>query len=178
MKRPPPRRRRPRPQVYTNIVMENADAGDLAMVIKERQGQLLPEDDIMRAFVQVGARARAASRGGGGGRSGGRRPYAHGPAAQAPKTRARARAHTVPAAWRADRPPSLPNRAARRQVALALLYVHSKGIMHRDLKPSNVLVTSAGLLKLGDFGVSKIARGGEDGRARGGPGAVGPRAAG
>jgi len=41
------------------------------------------------------------------------------------------------------------------QVCLALHYVHQQGILHRDLKPSNVLVTSSGLLKLGDFGVSK-----------------------
>lgn len=42
------------------------------------------------------------------------------------------------------------------QVCVALHHVHSRGILHRDLKPSNVLVTSAGLLKMGDFGVSKI----------------------
>jgi serine/threonine protein kinase len=56
-----------------------------------------------------------------------------------------AQAHSVP-------PPS----PRTRQVALALHYTHAQGILHRDLKPSNVLATSSGLLKLGDFGVSKI----------------------
>ncbi|KIY97112.1 NIMA (never in mitosis a)-related kinase, partial [Monoraphidium neglectum] len=50
------------------------------------------------------------------------------------------------------------------QVCLALQCVHAKGILHRDLKPSNVLVTSGGLLKIGDFGVSKISNQGGRGR--------------
>ena len=43
---------------------------------------------------------------------------------------------------------------------IALHYLHKKGIVHRDLKPANILidVLSGGfnILKIGDFGISKI----------------------
>ena len=39
---------------------------------------------------------------------------------------------------------------------LALEHLHSCGIVHRDLKPENMLLTSAGRLKLADFGLSHI----------------------
>lgn len=39
------------------------------------------------------------------------------------------------------------------QVALALYYLHSAGIMHRDLKPANVLVNENCGAKVIDFGL-------------------------
>ena len=41
-----------------------------------------------------------------------------------------------------------------RQLLDALIYCHSQGVFHRDLKPENVLLTSNGVVKLSDFGLS------------------------
>ncbi|KAG1653779.1 hypothetical protein FOA52_007586, partial [Chlamydomonas sp. UWO 241] len=41
------------------------------------------------------------------------------------------------------------------QMCLGLKHVHDRKILHRDIKTQNVFVSSGGILKLGDFGVSK-----------------------
>ncbi len=43
------------------------------------------------------------------------------------------------------------------QLAAAMAYAHSQGVIHRDLKPENVLVTPDGKLVVTDFGVALMA---------------------
>ncbi|XP_062550028.1 serine/threonine-protein kinase Nek8 [Armigeres subalbatus] len=42
------------------------------------------------------------------------------------------------------------------QITSAINYMHSQNILHRDLKTANVFMNKRGIVKIGDFGISKI----------------------
>ncbi len=49
-----------------------------------------------------------------------------------------------------------------RQIALGMAAAHELGIVHGDLKPANLLVTSGGVVKITDFGLSRRAAPAQD----------------
>ncbi|XP_062514135.1 serine/threonine-protein kinase Nek4-like [Corticium candelabrum] len=42
------------------------------------------------------------------------------------------------------------------QVTMALQHIHSQKVLHRDLKPQNIFLTKGDVIKVGDFGISKL----------------------
>lgn len=49
-----------------------------------------------------------------------------------------------------------------RDVVAGLMYLHAHNIVHGDIKPDNLLITSTGLVKIGDFSVSQVFEGDND----------------
>lgn len=41
------------------------------------------------------------------------------------------------------------------QITLGVMSIHSKNILHRDIKTQNIFITKEGILKIGDFGISR-----------------------
>ncbi len=55
-----------------------------------------------------------------------------------------------------------PDQAARLvvQAARGLACAHARGLIHRDVKPGNILISTAGIVKVSDFGIARSTRDG------------------
>ena len=47
------------------------------------------------------------------------------------------------------------------KICEALQFAHDEGILHRDIKPENILLDIRGRVKIADFGIAKLCRGGQ-----------------
>lgn len=45
-----------------------------------------------------------------------------------------------------------------KQIVSGIRFMYEKKILHRDIKPSNLLVSRSGVIKIADFGTSKMDR--------------------
>ena len=70
-------------------------------------------------------------------------------------------------ASRLRRGPLLPWEACgvATQLCRALAGAHAQRIVHRDVKPANIMLSTEGRVKVGDFGVARLAEGSTDGTA-------------
>ncbi|XP_071851889.1 serine/threonine-protein kinase Nek3-like [Apostichopus japonicus] len=48
-----------------------------------------------------------------------------------------------------------------KQLCCGLAYIHSMNVIHRDIKPENIFIKGDGVIKIGDFGLSKVLQPGE-----------------
>jgi serine/threonine protein kinase len=46
------------------------------------------------------------------------------------------------------------------QICASLQYAHDAGVVHRDIKPENILLDAQGRVKVADFGLAKLLKGG------------------
>lgn len=75
--------------------------------------------------------------------------------------------HTTVAAMIQEHSPlrPMPSNLVKRLMGMLLsgvAYIHSMGVLHRDIKPSNCLLTMEKVLKIGDFGLSRLKEVNED----------------